>query len=90
MGEMARLCAPRPPRTALPGSDPLHLNGLSSYLSKRGEKFAALYDDTIKYRSADSMLQVTKQMADGSFENELLAKVVGKTISGIDQLTKLS
>jgi hypothetical protein len=90
MGTMAKLRAQAPQRVAAPGSDPLNLHGLSGYLSKRGEKFASLHDDKIKYRSPESILEVMKQMSDSSFENELLAKVVGKTISGIDQLTKLN
>ncbi|MDQ0083810.1 hypothetical protein J2W35_004176 [Variovorax boronicumulans] len=66
------------------------LGAVSAYLSKRGTEMAELFEGTVRSRDPQSMLKATVKMTDASLENELLAKVIGKTVSGIEQLTKLS
>jgi Type III secretion basal body protein I, YscI, HrpB, PscI len=71
-------------------SDPLRLQALSDAISSSQGRIRELNQQAIQTRDPSVLLRVTEAMADSSLRNELVSKVVGKTISGIDQLTKLS
>ena len=66
------------------------LNDLSTYLSGRHQSVVRMMDEAVRTGSPEQMLKVTAAMIDNSAESDLLAKTVGKTVSAVDQLTKLS
>jgi hypothetical protein len=90
MDEMRSLRGPtgeqRP--TPVPGVGPLQ--NLSNYLTQRGSEMAGLQERNIKQRDVQSALDLNIKMADTNFENELMFTAIGKTFSGITELTKLS
>jgi hypothetical protein len=66
------------------------LNDLSTYLSGRHQAVVRMMDEAVRTGSPEQMVKVTAAMIDNSTETDLLAKTVGKTVSAVDQLTKLS
>ena len=66
------------------------LNDLSAYLSGRHQAVARMMDDAVRTGSPEQMLKVTAAMIDSGAETDLLAKTIGKTVSAVDQLTKLN
>ena len=66
------------------------LSDLSTYLSGRHQSVVRMMDEAVRTGSPEQMLKVTAAMIDNSAESDLLAKTVGKTVSAVDQLTKLS
>jgi len=66
------------------------LEQLSDYLSERQVRMATDISKVLVSRDSAAMLQVTAKALDNSVESDLLAKVIGKTVSAVDQLTKLN
>ena len=65
------------------------LNDLSTYLSGRQQTVARMVDEAVRTGSPEQMIKVTAAMVDSGTETDLLAKTIGKTVSAVDQLTKL-
>ena len=65
------------------------LNDLSAYLSGRQQAVARMVDEAVRTGSPEQMLKVSAAMVDSGTETDLLAKTIGKTVSAVDQLTKL-
>jgi hypothetical protein len=66
------------------------LSELSSYLRGRHLDLAQRMSEVIATRNPQSLLKATATMVDAGVESNLVAKVLGKTVSAIDQLTKLN
>jgi hypothetical protein len=66
------------------------LSDLSTYLSGRQQVVVRMMDEAVRTGNPEQMLKVTAAMIDNSAETDLLAKTLGKTVSALDQLTKLS
>ena len=48
-----------------------------------------MVDEAVRTGSPEQMIKVTAAMVDSGTETDLLAKTIGKTVSAVDQLTKL-
>jgi hypothetical protein len=66
------------------------LNDLSNYLSGRQQMVVRMMDVAVRTGSPEQMLKVNAAMIDNGVETDLLAKTIGKTVSAVDQLTKLN
>lgn len=66
------------------------LNDLSNYLAGRNHAVTQMMDKVLRTGNPHEMMQATSVLIDGGVETDLVAKVIGKTISAVDQLTKLS
>jgi hypothetical protein len=75
--------------SASPGASPL-LSGLADHLHGRAEGLSSRVSRVVASRDPVGMMQATAHLVDSSIETTLIAKVIGKTVSAVDQLTKLS
>jgi hypothetical protein len=76
---------------AEPGARPMGpLSHLSDYLKAKHEHISGMVGSVLVSRDPTAVNRVTAAMADSGVESDFLAKVLGKTISGVDQLTKLN
>ena len=66
------------------------LNDLSNYLSGRHQAVVRMIDEAVRIGSPEKMMKVNAAMIDLGAETDLLAKTVGKSVSALDQLTKLN
>jgi len=66
------------------------LSQLSDYL--RGQRMDLVHrmSAVVATRNPQSLLQATAAMVDAGVESTLVAKVLGKTVAGIDKLTNLN
>lgn len=62
---------------------------LSEHFSKRRANFGQKIDSALASKNPNEMVQVVAAMGNQSAESELVAKLVGKSVSAIEQLTKL-
>ena len=66
------------------------LSELSDHLKSRGEQMAGLVGAALVSRDPTVVNQVVASMAENGVEGDFTAKVLGKTVSAVDQLTKLN
>jgi hypothetical protein len=66
------------------------LDDLSKYMMGRRQAMVNMMDEAVRTGSPDKMLKVGAALIDGSTEATLIAKTIGKTVSAVDQLTKLN
>ncbi|MBV6322458.1 EscI/YscI/HrpB family type III secretion system inner rod protein [Duganella violaceipulchra] len=78
------------PRSPLSAAGAAPLRALSDYFRDRGQALASQMARVQATRDPAAMLRVTNELIDLGVQNDLLAKVVGKSVSAVDQLTKLS
>jgi hypothetical protein len=71
-------------------TDPSLLGELSNYLSARRSMAANQLTGVLNTRDPAALIEVSREMSDQAIEQDLLVKVIGKTVSSIDQLTKLN
>jgi nitrogen regulatory protein PII-like uncharacterized protein len=77
-------------RVAKLSKDPTLLGELSDYLSGRRGMASHQLSGILSSRDPAAMIEVAREMSDQAIEQDLLVKVIGKTVSSIDQLTKLN
>lgn len=81
------------PRSALKSQAPAGvtpLGQLSEYMRGHTQAMARQMSQVQATRDPATMLKVTAEMIDHGVESDLISKVIGKTVSTVDQLTKLS
>lgn len=66
------------------------LGQLSEYMRRHTQMIARQMAQVQVTRDPATMLKVTAEMIDHGVESDLISKVIGKTVSTVDQLTKLS
>lgn len=66
------------------------LGDLSDHLKVRGERMASLVGAALVTRDPTVVNQVVASMTENGVEGDFTAKVLGKTVSAVDQLTKLN
>ena len=66
------------------------LSSLSDHFKAQGEQVARMVGASVDSRDPVAMHRVSVVMQDNSIESDLVAKVIGKTVSAVDQLTKLN
>jgi len=84
------LRAPLPRPALKPAGGTGALDELSSSLRRSKRMVAAQMERLQVTRDPAAMLQITNELIDQGVQSDLIAKVIGKSVSGIDQLTKLN
>jgi hypothetical protein len=82
--------APSGAGPALKPAGPAPLGALSNYLNRQQRGIADQMARVQVTRDPAAMLQVTNELIDQGAQSDLIAKVIGKTVSAVDQLTKLN
>lgn len=75
-----------PPESAIPAA----LSALSRHLASRETTLVSCMSTVVAKRDPAALMRITSEMVNNGAENTLLAKTLGKTVSSIDQLTKLN
>ncbi|WP_426162392.1 EscI/YscI/HrpB family type III secretion system inner rod protein [Pseudoduganella sp. R-34] len=84
------LQAPLPGSVLKPGRTGSALQELTDALSRNRRSLARQIEQVQTTRDPASIVKITNELVDQGVQNDLIAKVVGKTVSAVDQLTKLS
>lgn len=66
------------------------LSDLSDYLHHKQVKFVGMVGAVLNSRDTTAINKTVATMVDNGVENDLMAKTIGKTVSAVDQLTKLN
>lgn len=66
------------------------LDTLSSYLQRNQRRVAGEMERVQVTRDPAAMLRITNELIDQGVQSDLIAKVIGKSVSAVDQLTKLN
>lgn len=66
------------------------LQGIAQALAGNREATAGRLTDAVRGHDNTGLLMVARDLQDQSVQGDLFAKVAGKTVSAIDQLTKLT